>query len=119
MTIREHFQGVFNRIKNVTVVVAIVFACFLTWCSPKLTKPQYFAICFLFGIAIGCVLLLVMRRRFLCPRCSADLRKLRSQETRQAGLRGRFGDRQLLWVAWNACPKCGVSFDDEYGLIAS
>jgi ribosomal protein S27AE len=120
MTIREHYQRLFKRVKNVTVGVVVVLALAVLWFSPHLTGAQNARAAFLVGITIAGALLLALRGRFMCPRCGADLSKLRGQEARRTHLGARlFGsDRRQFWDEWDACPKCGVSFDEEWGPIS-
>jgi hypothetical protein len=116
MTIREHFQRIFKRITYCMVVAAIVVVCVLDWHYPHLTRWQNAGVGLLLGLPFVAVLMLVLRRRFLCPRCGTDLGKLRQQEIRRERReRGWFSvQMQLLWDAWSACPHCGVSFSDPY-----
>jgi hypothetical protein len=116
MTIREHFKRVFDRIKYGCVALAIVLVALTEWRYPHLTRLQNAGIGLLLGVPISAILVLVLRGRFLCPRCGTDLGKLRNREVRKKRrVRGRFSaDRRLLWDVWNACPHCGVSFDEPY-----
>ena len=116
MTIREHFKRVFDRIKYGCVALAIVLVALTEWRYPHLTRLQNAGIGLLLGVPISAILVLVLRGRFLCPRCGTDLGKLRNREARNERRgRGWFSaDRRLLWEAWDACPHCGVSFHEPY-----
>jgi uncharacterized C2H2 Zn-finger protein len=50
---------------------------------------------------------LVIRSRLRCPRCEADFRAERVAKL------GRWSmDTRGMTELWNACPRCGVSFND-------
>ena len=118
MTIREHFQGIFDRIGYIMLGVVIATVAVWTWGYPNFARGKEVAVSLLGGIALAGVSMLVFRRRFLYPRCGVDLAKLRSQELRQVPLLQRLAkiDGRQFWDRWNACPKCGVSFDAEWRL---
>ena len=114
MTIREHFRDMYKRVSRWTTAVAFIAAAVM-WMYPQLNG-------FVIGLVIAVPLIGVLfafRGRFRCPRCGAELSKLRRQEIRQRGFIEATLDRRLFWDAWNACPKCGVSFDEDYGPIGS
>jgi ribosomal protein S27AE len=93
------------------IVVASVVLAFalIELLYPGLTKLQSAAISFFSGILLGLLLTVFFRGRFKCPRCSADFRKLRLAQF------GRFStDRRIYWELWDACPNCGVSFDEPF-----
>src|SRR5690349_11460028 len=118
MTIEEHFQQVFRRIKYCAVAAGILVACLLTWRYPHLTRLQSAGVGLLLGIPFAIVLFLLLRKRFLCPRCGTDLGKLRQQEVRrERRARGWFNvETRQPWDVWQACPHCGVSFKEPYPL---
>jgi hypothetical protein len=121
VTIREHFRRRFNRIKYGFTVVAIVLAGVLVWRYPHQTPEQYLTYGVVLGIPLALVLRWLLRGRFLCPRCGTDLQKLRVEQRRQARReRGQLGyfnvDAQPFYETWDACPRCGCSFDDPYPL---
>ena len=102
MSIREYFQRADRRLKYVTLVFELVLVAFLA----AITRGWLVII--LIGIAVAGALSLALRSSYLCPRCGVKLANLRSQE-----LKGRPGKHPRFWDDWNACPKCGVSFDEE------
>jgi hypothetical protein len=109
VTIREHFQRFQNRVSYMVVIGAVLVVALVDLRYPHLTKLQNAAIAFLGGIALALLLLVFFRGRFKCPRCSADFRKLRRAQL------GRFStDRRMYWDLWDACPNCGVSFDESF-----
>ncbi len=116
MTIREHFQRQFKWTKNAAVGGAIVLCIALTVFFPQATRAQTAVACLLIGFAIGGALMLANRRRYLCPRCGEDLGKLQGQQGRQLPVAQRLAklDARMFYDAWNACPKCGVSFEEEW-----
>lgn len=119
MTIREHFERDFKRIKNATVGVTIVLCVALIVFFPQFTRAQTMAAVILIGVAVSVALLLVTRRRYLCPRCGADLGRIQGQQWRRVPLAQRLAkmDGRMFYEAWHACPKCGVSFDEDWGPI--
>jgi len=114
VTIREHFLRTYNRIKWAVVGVIVLMVGLLMWLHPYLTRPQGEAASAVMGLALGGVLVLVFRGQFACPRCGADLAKLRNEEAQR---QGQGNVRKLIWNQWDACPKCGVSFDEQWGPI--
>lgn len=109
MTIRENFQRFMTRVSYVVVAGAVVIVVLIDLLYPDLTRLQSAAIAFFVGIGIALMLMVFFRGRFKCPRCNADLRKLRREQL------GRWNtDRRMYWDLWEACPKCGVSFDAPY-----
>ncbi len=120
MTIRQHYHQLFKRVTWVVVAVAMVLGAVITWGYPNLTRAQNRLAYAVVAVVMGGLLVLVFKRRFLCPRCGADLSKLYSEELSRKSFVLRFiiHDRRQFWDDWNACPKCGVSFDDEWGPIS-
>lgn len=116
MTVREHFQRVFTRIKYYTVGSGIVLCCLLTWRYPHMTRLQSTGVGLMLGIPFSAVIMLVLRRRFLCPRCGTDLARLQQQELRrERRSRGWFNvQMRHFWDTWNACPSCSLSFNEPY-----
>lgn len=111
MTIREHFQRAERREHFVTLAFELVLVAFLA-----LTTDRWLII-ILIGIAIAGVVHLALSRTFECPRCHENLRRLRNQNLRgRAFIRKGKGGK--FWDEWDACPKCGVSFDEEMGPTA-
>jgi len=114
MTIREHFQRVFNRIKYGSVggVLAVVLA--PDFAGYHLTRRQDVVFGLLLGIPFVLVVLLLTRRRFLCPRCGTDLQKLVQQQLRAERRSWLKFDGRMFYERWDACPHCGVSFSEPY-----
>lgn len=120
MTIREHFERDFKRIKNVTVGVTIALCVAMTVFFPQLNRLQTVAAVLLIAAAVSGGLMLVTRRRYLCPRCGADLGRLQGEQWRGVPFTQRLTkmDRRMFWQVWDACPKCAVSFGEDYGPIS-
>jgi hypothetical protein len=119
MTIREHFRKRFTRMKNWFVVgAAIVGVVFSVWRYPQHAhqSPLQFGVYAVLGMLLGLVWVWLLRGRFLCPGCGTDLQKRNAERFRQERReRGWLNaDRRLFWEAWDACPRCGRSFDDPY-----
>jgi hypothetical protein len=116
MTIREHFRRRFNLIKNGLLAATFVMVGVLTWLYPHHSRLQVFIGGLILAILSLPIVSWAFRGRFICPRCGTDLPKLQAAQLRQARReRGWLNvDRQVLWDAWDNCPRCGVSFDDPY-----
>ena len=116
MNVREHFQCVFTRIKYYAATSAILLSCLLTWRYPHLTRLQSAGAGLVSGIPFFAVLTLVLRRRFLCPRCGTNLARLQQQELRrERRARGWFNVQiRHFWDTWNACPTCSLGFNEPY-----
>lgn len=115
MTIREHFQRVFKRIKNGAVAVTVVLCVAVTVLFPQRTRLQVVGTTVLLGVVIVGALCRVVRRRYLCPRCGANLARLRTLELRRMPFAQRMRTNRQFWQEWNACPHCGVGFEEEWG----
>lgn len=109
VTIREHFQRFMNSVSYIVVATAVLLVILIEFRYPHLTKLQNVAISLFIGIAFALLLMMFFRGRFKCPRCTADFRKLRRAQL------GRFSTgRRMYWEIWDACPNCGVSFDEPF-----
>jgi len=109
LTIREHFK------RTNALFVRIVVPIFGTWVGAimlfgtGMTKAHQQAL----GVAGGVVGVLIgslfIRNRLLCPRCGTNFRKERLAKL------GRWSfDSRGTADLWDACPHCGVSFDELY-----
>jgi predicted RNA-binding Zn-ribbon protein involved in translation (DUF1610 family) len=117
MTIREHFVRVRNRILWAAVCVMVALLGLIWWLSEKLTKLKAEIAFVVIVIILTGVLKRLFWGRFICPQCGTDLGKLFREEREREGVSAR-DDRREIWERWNACPKCGVSFDEDWGPIA-
>ena len=110
VTIREYFEGVYSRTVRTAIVVVIALAFLVRWRYPRLTRLEALIGLLIAGLILAPVLVLWFRRQFVCPRCGASFQRLRKQQF------GRFssGRWRKFWDLWNACPQCGVRFDDPW-----
>jgi ribosomal protein S27AE len=61
------------------------------------------------GVAVALIASLFIRNRLRCPRCGTDFREARLEKL------GRWSfDSRGSAGLWDACPHCGVSFDELY-----
>ena len=106
MTIREHFKLVNNRLRYfwAAVAVAVVFAC--QWLYPR---ANFLLVGVLLGAALIGPIILVARRVFRCPRCSASYQRMRKERALLLG-----ADRRMYWDIWEACPECQLRFDEPW-----
>ena len=106
MTIREHYQRVFDRIKYGSIAAAIAVVLAFQWKYPHLPKPQWLAFALMMGLVFSLLLATLSHIVYRCPRCHADFRTLRIQQM------GRWNrDQRFYWQLWDACPRCQLSFD--------
>lgn len=109
LTIRHHFKrttAVFVRIMVPLLCVWVVAVTLFFTDIPKL-QQQVWAIGG--GVALAFIGSLFIRARVRCPRCGTDFRK---EHIAQFG-RWLF-DTRTTTDLWDACPRCGVSFDEPY-----
>jgi predicted RNA-binding Zn-ribbon protein involved in translation (DUF1610 family) len=119
VTIRDYFQRLMRRITLGIGVSVMVIAGILIWRYPNMPSA---VLALVAGAIVSVPTIYIVKTRFLCPRCGANMDKLRRGQIRaeQRGqvLTERADPGLMFWVRWNACPQCGVSFDAEYGSIS-
>lgn len=109
MTIREHFQRIQKTFKIALIVVAfaVLIPTFFLW--PKAPAMYYMVGGLVFATVSMAVMVPIMSRIYRCPRCDSSYRKMRIDQ------RGRFNsDSRLYWDLWEACPHCGLSFNEQW-----
>jgi len=108
VTIREHFELVYRRTKYTVLAVAAVPIVTAVMYLHVATVPLL-AVVVITGLGIGFALRLITGWLFRCPRCCTDF------EEERIKLLGRGSrDRRMYWVLWDACPRCGISFNDPW-----
>jgi len=109
MTIREalkHRRKVFQRV-FVTTAMVLLGAWVLT--HPRETNGQFLIRSLPVVVVVIIALTPITNRLFSCPRCGSNFRKYRIQKL------GRFSlDTTGAEDLWDACPQCGVSFEERY-----
>lgn len=103
MTVREHYRRKFERLKWTFIACVGAVAVIWTFLYPHQSRLQSMEYGALMGVPAVLALWLVLRLKwFPCPRCGADLFRQGFREGRQ------------FFEAIDACPKCGLSFDDPW-----
>jgi ribosomal protein S27AE len=59
------------------------------------------------GVALYLIAVMIVKRRLRCPRCGTDFRQERAAELGPLSM-----DPRSPGELWDACPHCGVSFND-------
>jgi hypothetical protein len=114
MTIREHYRRVWNRIMFGDLGVATMLCAFVAVYYPHLTRLQSAEVSVLLVVPMIVLVKVLVRRKFRCPRCGADLLKLRRGDRRRSAADRQMFDRRMFWEAWNACPRCEIGFDEPF-----
>jgi hypothetical protein len=116
MTTGEHFQTVLNRVKYGAVTIGFAEVVWLIWRYPHPTTLQIAEFGLLGAIPLIVIIWALTYRRFLCPRCGADLGALNREQIRATRRELGWGksDMRLAWERWDACPRCSSRFDDPY-----
>jgi hypothetical protein len=104
-TIREHFQRAQKRLTMSMVTVLLVAAFAGVYLLPRMARQHAWIGGALLGLGVACALVLLSKGSSACPKCHADLARLRTQEV------GR-SDKRRFWQLWDKCPKCGIDFND-------
>jgi hypothetical protein len=104
MTIREYLR--FRHLTAVGFAVALGLAGYIVCFFLEASRPGLNTHPIVTAPLIAVVIVGIATRWSLpCPRCKANLYKLRLAQ---------FGakDRRPVWWVFDKCPNCGVSFDD-------
>jgi hypothetical protein len=119
MTIREHYGRLMRRITLGIGVSVMSIAGILMWRFPALRS--------IFGGLVASAIvaipaIYIVKTRFLCPRCGANMNNVQREQTRtegrQQGSTEWVDPGLMFWQRWNACPQCGVGFDEPYKPIS-
>jgi|SRR5579862_4561901 len=109
MTIREHFQRLQKRTSYITMGVAVAAVIAFVLRSPHATTMAAYAFGGALALVYVAVFVLFLRKRYACPRCSADFVRLRREQV------GRISrDRRMFWDLWEKCPHCGIGFNEPW-----
>jgi hypothetical protein len=109
LTIREHFKRTTALFVRITVPIAGAWVAAFTLLGTDMTKAHRQALSIGGGVAVVLIASLFIRNRLRCPRCGTDFREARLEKL------GRWSfDRRGSADLWDACPGCGVGFDEPY-----
>lgn len=106
MTIREHFQRLQKRVSYVTMTVAVAAVIVFVLRYPHATSATAYGFGGALALVYLAVFMLFLRKRYACPRCSADFMQLRREQVGRISL-----ERRMFWDLWEKCPHCGLRFD--------
>ena len=109
LTIREHFKRTNALFVRITLPIAVAWVAAITLFGTGLTKALQQASSVGGGLVVFLIAFLFIRNRLRCPRCGSDFRKERFAKLGRWSFDSR-GSADL----WDACPHCGVSFDELY-----
>jgi hypothetical protein len=110
MTIGEHFKRT-RTLKRRLELVAFVCSVVLIFAEHRLTALERNVWGIVGAVAIVWATVMLFTRKLRCPRCGTDFKSPRSEKVGRWS-RDRRGPEEL----WDACPACGVSFNEPYGL---
>jgi hypothetical protein len=109
LTIREHFKRTNALFIRIIVPTAGAWAVAITLFGAGLTRAHRQAVSIGGGVVVVLIAWLFIRDRLRCPRCGSDFRKARFAKL------GRWSfDSRDSADLWDACPHCGVGFDELY-----
>jgi hypothetical protein len=106
-TIREHIKRANAYFVRIMVPIVTVWGAALVLFGAGTMQRQALAIGG--GVAVMLIGVLLFRNQLRCPRCGTDLRK-----ERIAKLGRRSRDTRATADLWDACPRCGVSFNEAW-----
>jgi ribosomal protein S27AE len=109
LTIREHFKRTTALFVRIMVPIVAAWVTAFSLFETDMTKAHKQALSIGGGVAVLLIASLFIRNRLRCPRCGSDFRKARIAKLGRWSFDSR-GSAEL----WDACPHCGVSFDDLY-----
>lgn len=113
LTIREHLRRTNAYSQRIIIPVAAAWIAGVVFYKSGLTKLQEQALSIAGAVVLVLVLYWMVRRRLCCPRCGSDFSKERIAKV------GRWSfDTTGTEDLWDACPHCGVSFDEPYRAVA-
>jgi hypothetical protein len=109
LTIGEHFNRTNAYFVRIMVPLGTAWVAGVVLFVTGIPKMQQNALAIGGGVALGLIGSLFIRNQLRCPRCGTDFRKERIAKL------GRWSwDTRGTEELWNACPRCGVSFNDPW-----
>jgi hypothetical protein len=109
LTIRDHFKRTRGLLIRVGVPLAIAWIVGVDLYPSTLTKNEREGWAMGGGAALIIAAVFLIKERFKCPRCRTNFKHERWAQL------GRWStDMRNPEDMWDACPSCGVSFNDPY-----
>jgi ribosomal protein S27AE len=109
LTIRDHLKRTNAVFVRIMVPLLCGWIVVVTLFLTDIPKPQRQAWAIGGGVVLAFIGSMFIRARLRCPRCGSDFRKERITQL------GRWSfDTRTTTDLWDACPRCGVSFDEPY-----
>lgn len=109
LTIRDHLKRSTALYVRIMVPLLTAWVVVMTFFFTDIPKPQQEAWTIGGAMALSLIGSLFLRSRLRCPRCGTDFHKERIARL------GRWSfDTRTTTDLWDACPRCGVSFDEPY-----
>jgi hypothetical protein len=109
LTIGEQLKRTHALFQRIMLLVGVSWCVGVTFLGPNLTVSKRNGFAIVGGLVLVLVGWLLVRNRLRCPRCGTDFKKDRIAKLGRWSLDAR-GTTEL----WDACPHCGVSFDEPY-----
>ena len=109
LTIRDYLKRTNALFVRILVPLVVAWVVVVTLFVTDISKPRQQAWSVGGGIALSLIGSLFLRNRLRCPRCGTDFHKERIAKL------GRWSfDTRTTEDLWDACPRCGVKFDEPY-----
>jgi hypothetical protein len=109
LTIGEQLKRTHALFQRIMLLIGVAWCVGITLLAPNLTAAQRNGFAIVGGLVLAFVGWLLVRNRLLCPRCGTDFKKDRIAKLGRWSLDTR-GTTEL----WDACPHCGVSFNEPH-----
>jgi hypothetical protein len=109
ISIRDRLRRTNALFQRVMVPVLIAWVVGVTLFATDIPKSQRQPLLYGGALLIALIGGLYIRGKLRCPQCGTDFRKERIAKL------GRWSfDTRMTTDLWDACPRCGVSFDEPY-----
>jgi len=108
-TIGEQLKRTTALFQRTVMLVAVAWCVGVTLLAPNLPAAKRNGFAIIGGMVLFLAGWLLVRSRLRCPRCGTDFKKERIAKL------GRWSmDTRQSTELWDACPHCGVSFNEPY-----
>jgi hypothetical protein len=109
VTIGEHLKRTSAYFQRIMAPLCAAWGAGVVLFVTGMSRIQQQALAIGGGVALFLIGSLFVRNQLRCPRCGTDFRKERIAKL------GRWsGDNRGTSELWDACPRCGVSFNDPW-----